>query len=54
MYIKETLNYKLIYQRNSESKPCSGFADADWGNNINDRKSVSDYLFKIHGCTVSW
>lgn len=44
---------KLVYSPNNEI-PILGFADADWANDIEDRKSVSGYLFKVYGCCVSW
>ena len=31
-----------------------GYCDADWGNNIDDRKSYTGYTFVIAGGAVSW
>src|SRR6202012_5074213 len=31
-----------------------GYADSDFASDITDRKSVSGYVFKVYGCTVSW
>lgn len=31
-----------------------GYADANWAEDRNDRKSNSDYIFKVHGGVVSW
>lgn len=31
-----------------------GFADADWGGDVRDRKSLSGYVFRVHNATVSW
>ena len=31
-----------------------GYSDADWGGDINDRKSTSGYLFKLANGPISW
>lgn len=51
-YIKGTLTLSLIYKSNDSG--IQGFVDADWAGDVNDRKSTSGYLFKIHDCLVSW
>jgi hypothetical protein len=52
-YLKGTMDYKLEYTR--KDKCClEGFADADFANDEADRKSVSGYIFKVYGNTVSW
>ena len=33
---------------------CLSYSDADWGGDLNDRKSTSGYLFKVSGGAVSW
>lgn len=52
-YIKGTLNMKLIYKREQE-KSVFGYVDADWGGDINDRKSTTGYVFKVFNNVVSW
>jgi hypothetical protein len=32
----------------------SAYVDADWGDDINDRRSTTGYLIKFYGCTISW
>ena len=32
----------------------SGYSDADWAGDINDRKSTSVYLFMMSGAATSW
>ncbi len=31
-----------------------GYSDADWGGDINDRKSTAGYIFKLNCGAVSW
>lgn len=53
-YIKGTLDSKLVYQRNENADPLTGFADADWANDTFDSKSISGFVFKVYGNVVSW
>ena len=32
----------------------TGYSDADWACDVNDRKSTSGYLFMVSGVPVSW
>ena len=31
-----------------------GFSDADWGGDLDDRKSTSGYVFQVGGTPISW
>ena len=44
-YLKGTTSYGLEYSRNEENdeRILSGYSDADWAGDINDRKSTSGY-----------
>jgi transposase InsO family protein len=53
-YIKGSLTMKLVYERHERSENIIGYADADWANDIEDRKSITGYVFKVFGSTVSW
>lgn len=56
-YLKGTMDYKLKLggdEEFSSEQNIIGYADADWGGDIKDRKSTSGQCFKIHGGTVSW
>ncbi|KAI5699156.1 hypothetical protein M8J77_025850 [Diaphorina citri] len=55
-YIKNTLNYGLVYKKstNCNIPVIESYVDSDWGNDNLDRKSISGYLFKIHGNIVKW
>ena len=52
-YLKGTLNYGLLYSKDGSTE-CVGFSDADWGGDLDDRKSTSGYLFQLSGAAVSW
>lgn len=53
-YLRATVDYNLVFRRSMESETLSVYADADWGNNLDDRRSVSGYVVKLHGATISW
>ena len=37
-----------------ETSNLIGYSDANWTGDINDRKSTTDYVFKLGGGTISW
>ena len=49
-YLKGTQQYGLLYSK-SDSNHCIGFSDADWGGDLDDRKSTSG---QVGGTTISW
>lgn len=51
-YLKSTMYFGLKYTR-SNNIELHCYVDSDWGNS-SDRKSVSGYLFKLFGNTISW
>lgn len=52
-YLRGTINMKLTYRRD-DPKPLHGFCDADWANDVADRRSVTGYVFIMQGGAVSW
>jgi hypothetical protein len=48
----------LVYHPTTDNggQPLSvqGYSDSDWGNDINDRRSVTGWVFLLYGCAVSW
>jgi hypothetical protein len=58
-YLKGTMDYKLHYGSvvtNVKKTPLQfhGFCDSDWGADIDDRRSVTGYVFILGGGAVSW
>lgn len=52
-YLKGTINHKLkLGNSNEENNELLGYADANWAQDISDRKSNSGYIFKLHGSTI--
>lgn len=52
-YVKYTTDYALVYQGLDE-KPLSVYADSDWANDKETRKSTTGFLIKVYGDTVVW
>jgi hypothetical protein len=51
-YVKGTTELCLNYD--AKSQQITGWPDASWGDNLDDRKSTGGYLFFIGNCLVSW
>lgn len=52
-YVKGTQKLGLVFGK-SNTLSVTGYSDADWGQNISDRKSVSGYVFQIGQTAISW
>ena len=54
-YTKGTVNLEIAFDGSKEDQiQLIGFVDADWGGNLDGRKSQSGYLFSICGGIISW
>lgn len=53
-YLRGTIDYQLVYFRQDSLADLVVFTDADWGNDPNDRRSMSGYIIKFYGSTVAW
>ncbi|KXJ30251.1 hypothetical protein RP20_CCG005620 [Aedes albopictus] len=53
-YLKGSQQLTMNFERHENHQPLTGFADADWAGDQEDRKSVSGFIFKVYGNTVSW
>lgn len=52
-YIKGYLDYGLLYKK-TNAFCLSGFTDADWAGNADDRHSTTGYCFSTGSAMVSW
>lgn len=51
-YLKGTINLGLKYQKGSNS--LTGYSDADWAGDLDDRHSMTGNLFLLAGGAISW
>src|SRR4051812_27412725 len=51
-YLKGTRDLELEYRH--DGKAIEGFSDADWGGNLDDRRSTTGYVFMLYGGAVTW
>ncbi|KAG7551025.1 Zinc finger CCHC-type [Arabidopsis thaliana x Arabidopsis arenosa] len=52
-YVKTTLGMGLVYKYNAKIS-LHGFTDADFGGDLDDRKSTSGYVFLCGNTSISW
>lgn len=52
-YLLSTPNLGLTFSRRTPPI-LEGFCDADWANDIDDRKSIGAYIFTFCGSVISW
>ncbi|KAL0649156.1 hypothetical protein Bca4012_091847 [Brassica carinata] len=52
-YIKGTINFGLYYSI-SEDYRLIGYSDSDWGGDVDDRKSISGFVFFIGETAFTW
>jgi len=54
-YLHGSSDYKLVYRRGVPGgNTILGYVDANWGSDVNDRKSTSGYAFTLSGGAISW
>lgn len=51
-YLKGSIDQALIFCKSENS--ILGYVDADFSNDVNDRKSYSGYVFKMSNAAISW
>ncbi|XP_052562530.1 uncharacterized protein LOC120429306 [Culex pipiens pallens] len=52
-YLRGNSKYRLTYKKRGASK-IESFSDADWVADLEDRKSITGYVFTAQGGAVSW
>ncbi|XP_042387961.1 uncharacterized mitochondrial protein AtMg00810-like [Zingiber officinale] len=52
-YVKNTIDYDLLYKRNEDCK-LVGYCDADYAGDYDTRRSTTGYVFKLGSGTISW
>jgi hypothetical protein len=52
-YLKGTVDYGIFYKKNG-NKQLVAFTDSDYARDIEDRKSISGYIFMLGGGAISW
>ena len=53
-YWKGTPDFGLVYQRNASTPQLTGFCDANYGGDIDTRRSRSGYVFKLGNNLIAW
>lgn len=52
-YIKGTLNFRLVYSKNSGNNVLSGYSDSDLGGHIDVRKSTGGMVFFLNESLIT-
>jgi len=53
-YLKATKTLALSFSSEQRNAELVGFSDSDWGDDRDDRKSTSGYVFTMGGTAISW
>lgn len=53
-YIRGTSDLSLTFDANSSQRVGLGYVDADWGGDMDTRRSTTGYVFKVHGGAIAW
>ena len=51
-YLKGTADYSLCYQGNELH--LKGYTNADWGGDLDEKKSTSGYIYLLNGGIIPW
>ena len=52
-YVKGTKRFGVVYTT-SECSDLIGYTDSDWAGSVDDRKSISGYVFHMGSGAISW
>lgn len=53
-YLSGTINVGLRYSKQNDAPALSCNVDADWANDLTDRKSTTGFFIKVYGNVVQW
>ena len=53
-YLKGTSEMGITFRKTADKLTLTGYADADWAGDLDDRKSTSGYVFMLGGGPISW
>ncbi|KAH9648835.1 hypothetical protein KPL70_025759 [Citrus sinensis] len=54
-YLNGTISYGLIYGTDGRKEVnVEGFVDSNYAGDLDKRRSLTRYLFRLSGCTISW
>lgn len=53
-YVKGTVEYGLVYSKNSGNSILTGFSDSDLAGHLDDRKSTSGMVFYLNESMITW
>jgi hypothetical protein len=54
-YLRGTCEQALVYTHDgTDTITVCAYVDSDYANDVDDRKSITGYVVKVNGCTVSW
>jgi hypothetical protein len=53
-YIRGTTDLCLMFDGDCGKRILLGYADADWGGDMDTRRSTTGYVFKVYGGVVAW
>lgn len=51
-YLKGTINMSLTYKK--DDSEITGYCDADWASDLDERRSTTGYVFMFQGGAISW
>jgi hypothetical protein len=52
-YIEGTLDFGLFYSQSPDITFC-GYSDADWGGDLDQRRSTGAFVFTVNGTPITW
>ena len=53
-YVRGTSDLCLVMDGQAGSRILQGYEDADWGDDLDTRRSTTGYIFQVYGSTACW